>query len=295
VTDPRLLGATARAAAEKVAREYPQALMVPGTVIKTMQQTGFGELSALVHVDGDPAGDLRQVDIIDGREYVSGTRVMVEFVPPHGAVIRGALDRSSNGLPPCGWADCTDAGEDGGIVPIPDYMMLSSSEFTPVPMDTWTSSPGFAAYFEQHQYGWEAIRACSIEVDYTTAWDTQSAEEGSYQTALLVSSQDGSVCSELPFAYSYACGDQHMWSAADAASDRLAALSAWYHDSSTMLSVEPGDVVALGARWFSEAASGNDQYLITGTVCTRDLTARLAVHILEPNAPETPFDFGGEN
>jgi hypothetical protein len=273
--DPRIIGATARAAADKVVREQPLPVMVPGTVVKSQQQPQFGEMSALVHIDGDPAGELRQVDVIDGRDYPSGARVMVEFVPPQGAVIRGALDRSTLG-PPCGWADCLS------IVEVPDYQLLATDQWTLIPMDAHDASPGFAAFFEEIGYGWQAIKQCSVEVAYTVSWSVAAAAAGACQTMLLTSSGQGYNCAALDVGRSFACGDNHAW-ASGSVPVSVSVLGGWFHSAATMLTLEPGDEIAVGARWFSETSTGDPQFLAASSGCGRDLTARLAVHLLEPN------------
>lgn len=91
--DARTAGITAKIAVEKARREIPFGTMQPATVYKSsVDDQSFGHATALVHIDGNPPGQLNEVDVTDKGVYRPGDRVMVEYVEPQGAIIRGHMD-----------------------------------------------------------------------------------------------------------------------------------------------------------------------------------------------------------
>lgn len=104
--DPGELADLTQAIVEKVLGKItangPQ--WIPGTI----QAFDPGSGLAQVKVDGDPADQFTPVQSIVGANLVPGERVIVLFVPPHGAFIAGRVaGTGESAVIPSGWSATT--------------------------------------------------------------------------------------------------------------------------------------------------------------------------------------------
>lgn len=86
---PQDAGAIIRAAKDKADREIARSTLSPATVVTIPDGGPLSTSAVVVHIDGDPPSQTREVVNLGGVPVQAGQRVMVEFTPPHGGLIRG--------------------------------------------------------------------------------------------------------------------------------------------------------------------------------------------------------------
>lgn len=281
----RRLRETAQQISDKTQRDYPQSKLRPAKVLACDTDESASLIYMTVQLSGEKNGNPITCVSLMGVAPV-GETVMVLWEPPQQFFVLAPLSRQADSVVPSGFATCNEN------VSVIDFAGPGPSYFVLVPMDELKASPSFLSYFEGTDYGWRALRPCSVQVDYSAAWATDVLVAGAYQTALLSSSGIGN-CSALNTGVTYACGDNHYWGAEVVASAGVAALPAWWHTGSMKLSLEPDDELAVGARWFSDSGAEDPQELSAATSCGRDSTARLAVSIID--YVDEPAESGGES
>jgi len=84
---PYEAGRITKAAKTKAADEISRSTLWPCTVIQVSTSPGTPVQSAIVHMDGDPNDETREVVILGGFEVFPGDSAMVQFTPPQGMTL----------------------------------------------------------------------------------------------------------------------------------------------------------------------------------------------------------------
>lgn len=199
---------------------------------------------------------------------------------------------ASSGQPPAGTLSFYDFGsswgvQDHNVLPgdtydllpfdIADYSSTFDNWFSPITVEP-TGVHGDTSFLTNTFYGWECISSCWAQISYTMNWDPSSADDGVYQSAILLRS-DG----DTDFLYTgFLNYGAHDWHAVNAPmAPDFGGIYGITHNNSIVIPITAGTIIGLGAKWFSEALSGNDAWLYVPTIRDTDRAFTLSLIVLE--------------